>query len=78
MGRFDKGVSYYTFAEANIQMAFPEDEVKCKWCKFVRHYDGLNRDKCPFTDEVLVSLELVGWHCPFTVINSVKTEEIEK
>ena len=78
MGRFDRGVTSYTFAEATIQVAFPEDDVKCKWCPFIRHYDGLNRDNCSLTHDILFSTELIGQRCPLTVINNVKTEELEK
>lgn len=76
MGRFDQGVSSYTFAEGIVEVAFPEDEVKCKWCKFMTHNDGLNRDKCFLTGEILFSRELIGQKCPLTVINEVKTEDL--
>ena len=75
-GRFDRGVSSYTFAECTIQVSFPEDEVKCKWCPFLRHYDGLNRDRCSLTEDILFSVELIGRNCPLTIINNVKTEEL--
>ena len=78
MGRFDRGVSYYTFAETTIQVGFPEDDIKCKWCPFLKHYDGLNRDKCGLTDDILFSTELIGHHCPLTILNDVKTEELDK
>ncbi len=77
MGRFDQGVSSYTFAEGIVEVAFPEDEVKCKWCKFMTHNDGLNRDKCFLTGEILFSRELIGQKCPLTVINEVKTEDLK-
>lgn len=77
MGRFDQGVSSYTFSEGIVEVAFPEDEVKCKWCKFMTHNDGLNRDKCFLTGEILFSRELIGQKCPLTVINEVKTEDLK-
>ena len=77
-GKFDRGVTSYTFAECTIQVAFPEQEVKCKWCPFVRHYDSLNRDKCAITENILYSTELIGFNCPLTVINNVKTEDLKK
>lgn len=76
--RFDNGVSYYTVAECEIQVNFPEDEVKCHWCPFIRHYDGLGRDKCSLTEEILVSQEIIGQRCPLTILNEVKTEEMER
>lgn len=78
MGKFDRGVDSYTFAEVTIEVAFPEDEVKCKWCRFLRHYDGIDRDKCGLTEEILYSRELIGYNCPLTIINNVKVEEMEK
>jgi len=76
MGRFDKGVKFYTVAECEIQVNFPEDAVQCQWCPFVRHYDGLNRDKCSLTEEILISREIIGQRCPLTILNDVKTEDI--
>ena len=78
MGKFDSGVSYYTFADLSMQIGFPEDDVKCKWCRFLRHYDNLDRDKCALTDDILYSRELIGHNCPLVILNDVKTEELEK
>ena len=77
MGRFDRGVTSYTFATAEIQVAFPEDEVKCQWCPFLKHYDTINRDRCQLTDEILFSRELIGQRCPLTIINQVNAEELK-
>ena len=76
-GRFDKGVTSYTFAECTVEVAFPEDEVKCQWCPFLKHYDTINRDRCQLTDEILFSREIIGQKCPLTIINNVKTEELK-
>lgn len=78
MAKFDKGVSYYTFAETTIQIGFPEDEVKCKWCRFLKHYDSIDRDKCGLTEDILYSTELRGINCPLVILNDVKTEELDK
>ena len=78
MGRFDRGVTSYTFAETTIQIAFPEDEVKCKWCRFLRHYDGLDRDKCALTEDILYSKEIIGHNCPLTIINNVDVEDLKE
>lgn len=78
MGRFDRGVKYYTVAECEIQVNFPEDAVQCQWCPFIRHYDGLNRDKCSLTEEILISREIIGMKCPLTILNSVDTEDLKK
>lgn len=78
MGRFDKGVTSYTFADVTITVCFPEDEVKCKWCRFLRHYDGIDRDKCGLTEDIIFTREFVGQNCPLTIINNIKTEDMEK
>ena len=78
MGRFDKGVTSYTFAEVNVLVCFPEDDVKCQWCPFLKHYDTINRDRCELTNEILYSREIIGYKCPLTILNEVKAEEIEK
>ena len=77
MGRFDKGVKYYTVAEVELQVNFPEDAVCCQYCPFIRHYDGLNRDKCSLTEEILVSREIIGHKCPLTILNEVEKGDLE-
>ena len=78
MGRFDKGVTSYTFAECTITVSFPEEEVKCKWCPFLKHYDSIDRDKCGLTEDILFSREIIGNNCPLTILNTVDAKEIEK
>ena len=75
MGRFDKGVSYYTDAEVTLQVHFPEDEVKCKWCPFIKHYDSMDRDRCSLTNEILISKEIIGCNCPLVISTKDKGEE---
>ena len=76
--QFDSGVTSYTVAQCELTVYFPEDEVKCQWCPFPRHNDGLNRDRCGLTDEILVSREITGRRGPLTIINKVKTEDLEE
>lgn len=78
MGRFDKGCTYYTVASCEIEMYFPEDCFCCQYCKFLKHYDSINRDRCILTDEILISRDFPGVRCPLVKINEIKTEEIEK
>lgn len=75
--QFDSGVMNYTIASADITIAFPEKEVKCQWCKFCIHNEHLNRDRCFITEEILFSREIRGQRCPFSIINYVKSEDIE-
>lgn len=76
--QFDSGVTSYTVAQCELTVYFPEDETKCQWCPLIRHNDGLNRDRCGLTDEIIVSREIRGRKCPLTIINKVKTEDLEE
>lgn len=74
--RFDRGVTSYTAASCEITVYFPEDETKCKWCPFIKHYDSLDRDKCGLTEEILYTREFMGRKCPLTILNNVGTEDM--
>ena len=63
-GRFDHGVSYYTSGEVTIQVHFPENDVSCQWCKFLRYDRGLDRYFCGLTDMMLYSKLNVPQYCP--------------
>lgn len=76
-GRFDKGVNSFTYAECTVQVAFPEDNVACRWCPFLKHYDNIDRDRCQLTDEILFSREFIGQRCPLTILNTVKVEDLK-
>lgn len=76
MARFDKGVGWYTICNLDINISFPEDEVKCRHCPFMVHYDSVDRDKCTLTDEILYTREFRGMKCPLTIINTTKVEDI--
>lgn len=78
LGRFDKGVTSYTFAECTITVSFPEEEHKCRWCRFLTHNDGLDRDKCFLTGDIIYSKEMVGINCPLVILNTVDAKEIKK
>lgn len=78
MGRFDKGVAWYTAANLDMNVYFPEDEVKCRWCPFLVHYESVGRDKCSITSEILYSRETVGLNCPITIINQINTEDVKQ
>ena len=57
-----------------MAITIEENERVCINCK----YDGMDRDKCALTEEILVSREIIGFRCPLTIINDVKTEELKK
>lgn len=75
--QFDNGVDNYTVTKCELTVYFPEHEVKCQWCPLIRHNDGINRDRCGLTDEIIVSREITGRKCPLNIINYVKAEDLE-
>lgn len=75
MSRFDKGVTSYTVCNLDMNIYFPEDEIKCKWCPFVSHYDSIDRDRCQLTSEILYTKEFTGRNCPLTIMNTITEDE---
>lgn len=76
-GRFDKGILFYTKGTAYIDVFFPEDEVKCKYCPFLRYIEGLGQFRCKFNDSVIYSVEHIGADCPVVFDGEVKEREEE-
>lgn len=63
MKQFLSGVSYYTFATAEI--VFPEDDICCHWCHFLASDYKLDRETCKKTGEILLAPKhTVGFNCP--------------
>lgn len=66
---FERGVSYYTRVTAVIKWGFPEDMIRCQWCRYCRDEHGLKRWKCLLTDELLVNpLTCIGNLCPIEIV----------
>ena len=53
MGRFDRGINYYTKGKAVIDVSFPEDAVCCQYCRFCRTETELKRYWCRLTNEMI-------------------------
>lgn len=64
MGKFDRGISYYTSAELNTLVFFPEGELACKYCPFLSWNDRLNIGRCKVTDKILYTPEFIPNYCP--------------
>ncbi|MBQ4556546.1 MAG: hypothetical protein IJA60_02735 [Clostridia bacterium] len=64
MGKFDKGITWYTTAIAHIPVHFPEDDVKCKWCPHLRADEANSRHFCRLTGNVVYSIEIIADDCP--------------
>ena len=50
---FKSGVPYFTMAEIRVEVAFPEDKVKCRYCPFCRSESDLGRFWCRITNMML-------------------------
>lgn len=72
---FDKGVSYYTHGTANIDIYFPENDVRCIWCPFCRAESDLRRFWCRLTNHMVYNPDCAGLpeFCPIK-INKEKEE----
>lgn len=77
LAKFDKGVLNYSIATAEITVAFPEDDICCRWCPFVKHYESIDRDRCIITNDILYSRQIIGYNCPLTVINKVTEGDLK-
>ena len=67
MKQFDKGVSFYTKATAEI--GFPEDDICCHWCPLMTRDPNL-RDICSKTGEILLAAKhSIGFNCPLIFEN---------
>lgn len=63
MKEFHGGVSFYT--KATVEIGFPEDDVCCHWCPFLRADYKLDREICGKTGEVLFAPKHdIGYYCP--------------
>ena len=61
-GRFDEGVSYFTYK--TLEISFPEDVVVCYYCPLL-YKDKLDRMICKRTDEIIYNATYgVGYSCP--------------
>lgn len=64
---FENGVRRYTTGTMHIQVHFPEDEVKCFWCRFCRK-DDMGRHWCRITNEMLYNPQIGrGEECPIEI-----------
>ena len=63
MKDFSRGVSYYT--QGTVAVAFPEDDICCRWCPFMGMELKIDRAYCKKTGEYLVNPNFdIGWDCP--------------
>lgn len=72
MKDFKNGVGYYTMAELNMKIGFPENETKCGYCPFVKSEFDLKRHRCLVTGNLVYSLENREKDCPLIITGEIK------
>lgn len=40
MNNFKNGVNYYTIGKLNVDVGFPENDIKCEWCPYKTKVNG--------------------------------------
>lgn len=69
--KFEEGVKYYTTAD--VELAFPEDEVCCQFCLLCGTDYGTRRTYCMKTGEIIPEPEhMRGGMCP---LKNIKKKE---
>jgi hypothetical protein len=65
MSKFEKGVRCYTSGELRFAVHFPEGEVICRWCPYIRYEEHYKRYSCRITGRwVFDPMNNIGEHCP--------------
>ena len=67
MGRFDRGVAWYTRGHIELECTFPEDAICCRYCPFLRADANGARYKCCITGDILYGVDAVGDRCPIVI-----------
>lgn len=67
---FPNGVLHYTTLKGEIEVHFPEDEVKCVHCPYCRCEKDLGRYWCRISGELIFNPNSyrLGRSCPFEVM----------
>lgn len=58
-------VRFYKTGKATVLVHYPNGDVCCRWCPYVRYDESLRRHRCLFTSEYLpFPLDGRGNECP--------------
>lgn len=64
---YQSGVQRYTVGTVTVSNGFPNDEMRCKWCRFCHTDDSMRkRERCIITEELLYDINFIGTRCPMT------------
>ena len=64
---FESGVRYYTTGSVTLTVAFPEDQICCRYCPWCRAEKEVGRHWCRLTNEMLYNINFRGDGCPVAV-----------
>lgn len=58
-------VKDYAHYESTVNVYFPNNEVLCRWCPFLKCEQAYSRYRCIITDEYILSPQaVIGSECP--------------
>ena len=73
MSKQNNSVDYYSQRTAEITVSFPEDYIRCQYCRFLKYEYEFKKYRCIDTGElILYPFETVGSECKFGYEESVK------
>lgn len=75
MARFDNGIAWYAIGTLHQRIAFPEGEIKCKWCPHLRADEANGRYFCRQTGSIVYSKEILADDCPIEFTGEVVGKE---
>ena len=64
---FPEGILWYTTGTITHKVSFPENQVCCRWCDFLKAESDMNRHRCRLTNEMIYTINDIGLHCPIVI-----------
>lgn len=58
------GVDWYTSGVALVEVNFPENDVRCRHCKFCRPEKEAGRFWCRLINEIIYDIDTIDGRCP--------------
>lgn len=69
------GVDWYTKGLAVVEVSFPEDDVRCRNCRFCRPEKEAGRFWCRLTNEIIYNIDAMDGRCPIQFLEEEKSDE---
>lgn len=60
MKQFENGILWYTKGQAQVDVFFPEDKIKCQYCPFCRSEVDLQRFWCRLNNQMIYNPMSLG------------------